>query len=142
MVYAFLSLLILGIILLIIGLIGLFTGTSKKGYTQISGKVEGIEKTINTKKGSSSIYLYSPIVTYKINGESYATPPHFTPGESNLRIGDEIDVYYNPENHEDSFSPLLTPPKKLTVLYFGLLFLVAAGVIYGIFPNLLLTFIK
>ena len=140
MVYIFLAVLLLGVLFLIIGLIGLFSEHSKKGFIETVGKVEGIEKTINTKRGSSSIYLYSPIITFEINGTSYAAPPCFSAGDSKLRIGDKVEIYYNPENPDDNFTPALMPKRKLTFLYLGFTFLIVSGAIYYFFPNLLLTF--
>lgn len=89
-----------GAILILIGI-----GKNKKCSGRAVGKITGIRRYIERDKEGRSQDLYSPEFEYEVNGQIYHGVGSTNYRERNsIRIGDTIEVYYNPNKPQEHFT--------------------------------------
>lgn len=132
--------LIVGVILIIIGFISLYKGKlSKQFYQKIkNGKIKDYKKIVGTvicdaysiDSATDLIKPVTPIVEYKVNGETYETTNPILETGAELPVGTKVYVWYKKDNPKQailgteleshSFSKLL----GILLIAFGIIFLI------------------
>ncbi len=70
----------------------------KNNWTETTSHIINIDKEKYRSDGKTK-YRYFAIVEYSVDGQSYSG--RLNTYSSGMRIGDSVDIYYNPENHAD-----------------------------------------
>ncbi len=119
-----------GVIFLGVGTFILFNmGVVLKGYKKGVGTIVGLKPhphNVATKEYTKN--EYAPVIEYTVQGKSYRfTANQYVKGRwIRPRVGRQVDIYYNPQNHRDAkFAP---PVNYLAV---GILFVVGALLVFS-----------
>lgn len=112
----------LGIILIVVGIFLMTRNTDN--YLEAGGKVTEVQEDL----GPENSTVYDIIFTYTVNGKQYTGV--FDDMSEEYKVGDEIQVFYNPENPDEITNAKLSGMIPPIVIGVGVLSLV-----FGLFKT-------
>ncbi len=133
MLFALLWILV-GLALLIAGIYTMIKQNKKKTVctSKTYGRVIDIVEHVNHDSDGISVTRH-PVFEYNIGGENIAEEHPYGRTHSNYNIGQEVEIYYNPENyHEHYIGGDNTPKIQSIILLISGVATVVLGVVLGI----------
>lgn len=122
---------LLGLGLVGFGVLLIVSGIRKKGRCscKAAGRITGTHKNEGTDSEGSRTYSYSPEYDYEVDGQRYhgvADRDYSNPDR--IKIGGNIDVYYNPEKPGDHYTKggvKLGPLVGVGAIFFGVILILS-----------------
>ena len=123
--------LLAGIALIVIGvwMILSFFRKNKRCTSKVVGRITGIHKNEGIDNEGSKDYSYSPEYEYEVDGQRYhgiAGRDYSNPDR--IKIGGNIDVYYNPEKPDEHYTKggvKLGPLVGVGAIFFGVILILS-----------------
>ena len=104
------SLIPVGLLLMVFGVIVLFISIKNSNYIQIESVVTNVklvQDTVSDEDGTHVVDSYDVTVKYTVDGNEYEGE---LSGVSKFNVGDKMKIYYNPENPNE-----ITQTKSLII---------------------------
>lgn len=101
------GLVLLGVGMVAIGVLTIVYGVRKnrRCSSKVVGKITRVHEDIGTDSEGSKDYAYSAEYEYEVNGQTYrgcGGRSYNVP--SKIKVGGDIDIYYNPEKPDDHYT--------------------------------------
>lgn len=109
----------IGIIFLVVGIVMISNWKKKEvNCTAVtSGKVIDIAKHESNDMDNGYTVSWYPVFEYNIGEQKFRKESAYGESRSKYTIGQNVEIYYNPENYNEYYVPEITIPKKLSIIF-------------------------